>query len=241
MKNITLLSCLLCAVTFLSCDGDLNCSPATGEVIEEELELDSFSKLSLEISGNVFITKGSDQRVTVTAQSSIVELLRQTSVTDNTWIIGDFDSCITTDEGIVINVTVPMLTAVSVSGSGNVVVQDSFSQNSVLLTASGSGSIDGRFETTNMECTVSGSGGISVEGTTQELEVSISGSGSVAAFALPSETCQAIVSGSGDASVNVRDVLDVLISGSGSVSYKGNPTINSTISGSGSVNNANPS
>jgi len=43
------------------------------------------------------------------------------------------------------------------------------------------------------------------------------------------------VSGSGDAQVNVSDVLDAEISGSGTIVYKGDPQVNAHVSGSGSI------
>ena len=52
---------------------------------------------------------------------------------------------------------------------------------------------------------------------------------------LTSKTVKARISGSGDASVMVTDMLDVAISGSGSVTYSGNPQVTQEISGSGKL------
>ena len=238
MKNLTSTLILSAAMILQACDGDNNCNPATGEVMGEELLLDPFNQISLEIAATVYVSKGDERQVMVQAQRSIVDLLSQTFVTNDTWSIG-FDECVNTSEEIIIFVTIPALAEVSVSGSGGVVVQDTFIQDDVSLMTSGSGSIQGQFETNSLGCVVSGSGGIIVSGTAQSADLSISGSGSVQAFDLLATACEVSVSGSGSASVNVSSRLDVRISGSGSVRYRGNPDITSNISGSGRLIDAN--
>ena len=52
---------------------------------------------------------------------------------------------------------------------------------------------------------------------------------------LAAKRAKVTVNGSGDATVNVSEELDVRISGSGDVSYIGSPKIKSQVSGSGSV------
>ncbi len=240
MKHLKLTIIIFTALAFQGCDddGDTNCSIATGEVIEEEFFLDPFTKVSLEISADVFVSKGDQQQVIVEAQSSIVDELLKTSVVDGYWDI-ELENCLNTTEGINIYVTIPNLEEVSISGSGDVVVQDTFSENSVSLRTSGSGSITGNFETTSIECTISGSGETTIIGTAQTSNITISGSGSVEAFEMLTIECDVSISGSGSANVNVSEFLEVSIAGSGNVRYKGNPSINSSISGSGRVIDAN--
>ena len=66
-------------------------------------------------------------------------------------------------------------------------------------------------------------------------DIDISGSGSYEALDLESKEAEIDLGGSGKASVNVLDDLDVTISGSGSVQYRGNPTVIQDIRGSGEV------
>lgn len=238
MKYFRLALLIFGVIAFQGCDEDNDCIPATGDVIQEELLLEPFTKVSLEISADVFIRQGDEQQVMVEAQSSIVDLLLQTSVANDDWTIR-LDECVNTNEGINIFITIPALDDVSISGSGNVVMEDRFTQNSVSLRTSGSGSIDGDFTTTNLECSISGSGGIMLAGSAQTADIGISGSGSVEAFEMSSYQCDVSISGSGSVNVSVTELLEVTIAGSGSVRYKGNPTIDSSISGSGRVIDAN--
>jgi hypothetical protein len=67
----------------------------------------------------------------------------------------------------------------------------------------------------------------------------ISGSGKIKAFDLPHNTCEAVISGSGDMYVNANDAINARISGSGTVYYINYPVIHTSISGSGGVVNRN--
>jgi len=227
---------LLIAIVLQACndDSESTCIVPSGEVVEEEFFLDPFSEVSLEIPADVFIREGEEQQVVVKAQSEIIEELLKTSVRNEVWDI-EFNQCFNLQQGISIYITIPDLKKISTSGSGNVVTEDIFVQDDVILTVSGSGSIEGSFEVTQIECVISGSGSIELEGSSQRAEHTVSGSGSIKSFEFTTNRSEVSISGSGSASISVTDFLDVIISGSGSVRYKGDPTIDSSISGSGSL------
>ena len=241
MKYFKLTLVLFGVIAFQGCDDEFSnddCLDATGAVMEEELNLDPFDQISLEIPADVFVRRGDEQQVTIEAQAAVIDQLVQTSVQSGLWDI-EFDRCINTDDGINIFITIPNLEQVNISGSGDVVIEDTFQEMDVTLITSGSGSIEGGFEANNIDSSISGSGSISLLGTAQTSVIRISGSGSVDAFELQTETCEVSISGSGSASVFVNDFLDVNIAGSGNVRYRGNPIIELSISGSGSLIDSN--
>lgn len=122
-----------------------------------------------------------------------------------------------------------------VSGSGNIVSSGLFTANAFEAKVSGSGKLTAKVASTTTSVKVSGSGDAILSGTSNGQTLSVSGSGRIDCLAMPTQTCSAKVSGSGNCKVDVATQLDVTISGSGDVSYKGNPTITQDISGSGKL------
>ena len=65
--------------------------------------------------------------------------------------------------------------------------------------------------------------------------LSIAGSCNIDAAALKAKRARVSISGSGGATVNATDALDVRIAGSGDLRYLGAPRLTQNVSGSGSV------
>lgn len=204
-----------------------------GPVVEQELDLDAFEKISLSISADVYIKQGAEQSIMVRGQENIIENLI-TEVQDKTWRVR-FDRPVRRSQSLKIYVTIPNLSAARVSGSGNIESENSWRSDSFYAGVSGSGNVQLMVETENLTSKISGSGNIKLGGSTKAYEVQITGSGNVKADELIAEQCKVRISGSGDARVDVKEQLDVRISGSGDVLYTGRPRVNSKISGSGSL------
>jgi hypothetical protein len=83
---------------------------------------------------------------------------------------------------------------------------------------------------------LTGSGNINLAGLVSQQNVEISGSGSYKAGDLDTQQTTAIISGSGNMTLWVKDSLNITISGSGTVDYYGNPRVNQKMTGSGSIN-----
>lgn len=145
---------------------------------------------------------------------------------------------------LTINVTVPDLNSVHLSGSGRIEVNDFTSQNDLEIDISGSGQIDlNAFSgAEKMYVDISGSGTVTAydEMTSlKKLNINISGSGGYKGFPVKSDECKINVSGSGTCQVSVRNTLEVSIGGSGVVYYRGNPSITSHTNRAGSIVDAN--
>ena len=205
-----------------------------GPMVEKTLDLASFNAVKLSVSADVILTQGSSQSVKVKGQQNIVDLL-ETEVKEKGWRI-KFSKNVKKHEGLTVYITLPELTKLKVSGSGNAKTTNQFSTNSDFQVAvSGSGDIEADIKAKEIKGAISGSGDIELKGSTDKLAISISGSGDFDASALSSNSCAVKISGSGDCSVDVSQELNVSIAGSGDVSYKGNPSVKSKIVGSGDV------
>ena len=159
-------------------------------------------------------------------------------------------------EPLVVDLTLPALSAIRIDGSGDSSV-NGFSGDEIEVQLNGSGSVrfNGRFRTAKVglsgsgdldvnggaamdrvETRLMGSGRITVVGTARELDASTTGSGHLDAEHLRAEEVTVSQAGSGDSAVQARSKVKVSLSGSGDVEVYGNPAERSTSrAGSGSV------
>ncbi len=206
-----------------------------GPRVEKDLQIDNFDGIRLTISANVYLTPGRSQSVRVSAQQNIIDLL-ETDVDGGVWKI-------TTEENlrkhsqIKIYITVPEMTYVRLSGSGDIYTEGTFDNtgNEVELGVSGSGNLEFNTNARSVEASISGSGDVELGGTTDDISLGISGSGDIDAIDMTARNCQVRVSGSGNVKVHATQELNVRVSGSGDVYYRGKPNVQSRISGSGDL------
>jgi hypothetical protein len=212
MKNVilTALVCLLCSVTILYAQK------------RETRKVDSFTKISFRFPGKVYLTQGSPQKVEVEGSKEVLEEL-ETEVESGRLVIGRpgkwMDWNWDDDDRVTVYITVPNIEALSVSGSGDMLGQNTINAENLNLNVSGSGSLFLDIEAKgDVEADVSGSGDIELKGKCRRFDSDVSGSGKV------------------DLNVAITERADFGVSGSGKIYAKGSaPTVEANISGSGKV------
>ena len=220
------------------CNKDNGRVIGSGPIVSQEFNMSEITGVQLSIDGNVYLTEGDTQLVRIEAQQNIIDNIRK-SVSAGHWDIG-FLKDVAEHDNINIYITTSMLELASISGSGNIECQGSFTDSTnVSLGISGSGNIVMGLLADRIISTISGSGNIILTGEANEHAVTISGSGNMNAFGLKTLRTDVTISGTGNCQVFATEDLNVIISGSGNVYYKGYPSIDVTISGSGSLINSN--
>ena len=145
------------------------------------------------------------------------------------WDWSDFDST-------TIEVTMPRLTRVSLTGSGDVSIDrvkgDSFS--ALIEGFGGSISVD-ELEVDQAEFTINGPGDIVAAGTARAARMTINGPGEVQAGELRSQTAAIEVNGPGDVELAVEREADISVQGPGEVDIDGPARCSISTSGPGSV------
>jgi Putative auto-transporter adhesin, head GIN domain len=170
----------------------------------------AFSSLDLTGSNNVTVIVGRPQSVVVHAGSNLINHVT-TGVTAGTLVIGD-----TASGPVSVDVRVPSLTALTLSGSGQ-------------ISATG-------ISTPQLTVTVYGSGLLSAAGTATRLDVTINGSGQAKLSQLTARDVYAVINGSGLIQVTATTSLDAAVPGSGAIIYGGNPPqVTASVTGSGTV------
>ncbi len=160
----------------------------------------SFSKLDIAGAGDVDVEVGPTQAVSVTADDNILPII-ETVVSGDTLSIGS-EGSYNTKLGVKVNITVPALDGVSVSGSGNFHVKG--------------------VKARNMDVGITGSGDITIIGGVDQLTGQITGSGNLHGGDLTAKRVHVTVTGSGNANVLATEELDASVTGSGDVRYSGN-------------------
>ncbi|HJW29425.1 MAG TPA: head GIN domain-containing protein, partial [Saprospiraceae bacterium] len=212
---------LLTASLFLQCKVDSQSwgtIKGEGDIVTKQIQLDPMHGVGLGISGELILTQGSVQQVTIEGQQNIIDNIKR-EVRDGFWSI-EYIKNVREAKDVRIRITVPNLDEIGLSGSGSITSTNQFSGLDKLeMDISGSGGIQFDMEAKSTELNLSGSGKADLKGTTGKFEINISGSGNVMADDLKSSGCEVAISGSGDASVQVNGDLEAAISGSGDVVY----------------------
>ncbi|MBL7113117.1 MAG: DUF2807 domain-containing protein [Bacteroidales bacterium] len=237
------LTALLFLITLNSCEyGPWGCLRGNGIMIEETRDLNTFSGVISEGDFDVTIIVDTVYQAVIEADENLMSFISTYIRGGNLVIDNSSRRCLRNSDGnpIYIELHVPFVDYISLTGSGVVYCQDLLYVDYIRAEVIGSGIIDLRYvDAISIDAILTGSGEIELWGICKEGDLNIPGSGVIKAFHLEQDICDANISGSGDMYVFVYDILDANISGSGNIFYKGNPRVSTRISGTGSIINSN--
>jgi hypothetical protein len=258
MKKITLTTCAILVMVLFS-------AKATAQSTETR-NLSGFTDIRFGVPGNLNIRIGSEFKVVLEGNTDFLSEI-ETNVSNGILSVRRKDTenrrrwrgSLFNNEKVTINITMPIISGLSVAGSGTAEVFDSFNTGSLNFTVSGSGqiivndvsceklscsvsgsgniiinSVSGK----DLTCRISGSGNITAKGSGSfnKADIGISGSGNYTGESLKLEAANISIAGSGNCNCNVINSLEARVSGSGNVIYTGNPPkIDSRTTGSGRV------
>jgi len=236
-KFLILCSLMVLATVVFAC-GSPPIVRGSGDLVTESREVSNFDRVDLSGAGEVRITQGASESLTVETDDNIMQYV-STQVRGGTLVIGLDTQGLqaVTATKLLFTLNLVNLEGVSISGSGSVLA-DAIDTDTLEVDVSGSGDL--RIDSLTAGKTdvqISGSGEVELAGESPDQDVRISGSGKYHGKDLQGESVRANVSGSGNATVWVTGSLDASVSGSGSVDYYGDPPmVNSSESGSGTIN-----
>lgn len=221
MKNL-IVPILVGCLFLISCnDDDDLCLTGSGTVVDYELTLSSFDQIGLNGPVNLRYRQGPVQRVIVYAEPELFGPMEY-KVRNGTLEIGYKNNvrCFNTNFGVWIDVTVPELTDIALSGQG--IIES-----------------DGTIEQDIISIDISGDAEINLEGEVIDQNIVVSGQVVANNFDLASENTRIVISGSADMDVACSESLDIDLSGTAVISYLGFPQIDQKVSGSLELINAN--
>lgn len=192
----------------------------------ETRDVSAFTKISFRSPGTVYVKQGSPQKIEIEGSAETLEKIK-TKVEDGKLSIGPEEKwnnwSWSDDSKVTVYVTMPTIETLSVSGSGDMIVQTKITGNNLKLNVSGSGSLQADMDVTgDVDVDVSGSGDMNLKGKCKSFTSDLSGSGSIKLNAA------------------IAGLADFDISGSGEVEASGSSqTVKAEITGSGKVLAAN--
>jgi hypothetical protein len=206
---------------------------------KETRNVKDFTKVSFGVSGDLFIKIGPEFHLSIEGDKSDLNEI-ETVVSGDRLVIKkeNWRFSLRNDERVIIDLTMPEIEGVGVSGSGKAEIMDPVESDRLSLNVSGSGKlVTDDLNVDNLDCGISGSGDIILGsgGSVDSGEISISGSGGFSGEGVEIDHLVVSISGSGNCRCKAGDSLEAHVSGSGNVTYIGNPKVNSRVSGSGHV------
>jgi hypothetical protein len=255
-RNFTLFLIVLFFLPSLACGSfTTNSVMGSGEIVTQEIDIESFDRVTLEGFGSVFITQGQTEELSVETDNNLISLL-DIRVRGRELKLGlkrGYD--IRPTRAVSFHLTVRELSAIELSGSGDFYV-DSLQADHLAVSVQGSGNIDiqsltaddlaiglngsgnitiGKLDVKTVATSLQGSGNIQLEGKTEAEDVKVGGSGNYLAGDLAATTANISIPGSADVTVWASEVLSVQVDGSGDIRYYGQPRIDQSGSGSGNL------
>lgn len=186
-----------------------------GDKQTQTRSVDPFEAIAIEGSVDVDAKVGSALSVEVEADGKIIDKV-ETRVHNGTLHVSLERGVHVNTGRMLVRVTVPSLTSVAVSGSGDAMVEG--------------------IEAESFAIAVSGSGDVEAGGEAKSVTVTVSGSGDVGARALEAEDANVVIRGSGDITVTATETAKGAIQGSGDVTVHGGADCSIAVAGSGDVN-----
>lgn len=204
-----------------------------GHPTTQRREVSEFDGIDLRGAADVSVRVGGERSVAVVVDGNLQPHLR-TEVRGRTLVI-DSDVSLRSRTEPRVEVTVPALRRVAISGAGDVVVEGG--SGPLQLAIEGAGEVRWKGEATVLRATIEGAGELGLEGRAERLEVSVEGSGDVDARRLRAKDVAASVEGSGDVDVTVDGgTLTASVSGSGDIHWSGEAKVErASVTGSGEI------
>ncbi len=222
-----------------------------GPEVTRTISLDQFRALEISVSTDIEYIPSDTFSVTVTAgekvfdrlsfdvADSVLRISNKKNKGDVIWIMRN--DCFDVKK---IVVRAPLLTSVSISGSGTFESHNTLRAQQLTLAIAGSGEMNiDNIAADKVETNIAGSGEINIDNIeASTFKTSIAGSGEMAAGLTRVATIDAEIAGSGECTMKLRDCGSVtaFINGSGDMTLTGNAqSLSPSIAGSGNINTDN--
>lgn len=231
------LSALAVAAPAAYAGWNVGMTQGSGNIKTESRAIGHFTGVSMGLPGSVDLRIGSTEGITIETDDNLMPLI-ETVVENGVLEIRTSKRNIGIQpRRLKIVVNAKSVDRLALGGSGTI-DGDVLRGAKVSVDLGGSGEIHLKgVESDALSVDLGGSGNLKIAGgNANKVSLSIAGSGDVDLGKLKAARASANIAGSGNATVSVRDTLDVNIVGSGDVNYYGDPRVSKSVMGSGSAN-----
>ena len=209
MKRAIQLSSLSLFALLLALGG-ANADPQASE----PRSVPAFQAVELAGTLEVDVTVGKAQTVQVSGEADL--LAKVTTVVKDGVLVVDTERNMKRRHHLHVSVTVPALSSVALSGTGEMKIAGIANQSFAM--------------------SLPGTGELSVTGSTSSLRVVVDGTGQISAKDLAARSAKVEVNGTGSATLRVTESLEANVTGTGSIDVHGKPArVKKSVSGVGSI------
>jgi hypothetical protein len=236
LLSIVVLILAAAACNFGPINTNTNLIVPSSNVITEERPVSGFSGIDMRTFGQVLISQGDTESLTVQGSDNIVPLVK-TYVRGNTLVIEMEEEInftnINEDNVLTFTIAVKDLSSLVISGLGNIEMA-SLTTPKLDIVMSGAGQVVlDKLMADNLEVEVSGLGNVEIAGEVPTARIEIPGAGNVKAPDLKIQSATVKIDGLGNATLWVTDSLTGTINGAGNVEYYGDPATDTQSTGLG--------
>ncbi len=208
-----------------------------GAVRTEERKLGGFASIEMSGGGELRISRGAAYRVAITLDGNLLPEYRA-EVVRGRLVLGFKPGVPGGVSGItrlVVEVTMPELEALSLSGAVGAHLIDAFSGRALRIGLSGASSVLGRIDCARLALDASGGSRAELSGKAVSLDASISGASELRAKDLAAATAHVRVSGASRAELRAEESVDAEASGASTIRYYGTARLSARSSGASVV------
>lgn len=236
IKSLFLLSTLSITLFLFNSCKSFDSGPKTSK----SFPISEFSKLNLEIVGEVNYEQSDHFYLEVNGGTNLIEALTVTNDNGQLMIkLKDKDHFSGNKNDLEFRIGSPNLEKINFNSVGTFLSKNEFKGDELTIVNNGVGEVkmtDCNVE--NFNLVSNGVGTIKIKGSTSSTYINSQGVGDIDCSQFKSETAIIECSGIGNISVYAQNHIKVNLSGIGSVKYYGNPKeVNSNVSGLGSIKN----
>ena len=212
----------------------------SGRLRTEARQVSSFQAVEMDAVGYLRISQGKAWSLKVTLDDNLQEFY-EARVSAGVLHLGFRPGAtVRTPPRLVVDLTLPALERLSLSGACEAEIEGGFAGPSLELGISGAGRIAGRLEYRNLALGLSGSGRLVLTGSAGELSVKASGAGDIDTAGLRALRVKAELSGAVRLVVRAAESLDLAASGASDVVYLGDPRVSKKLSGTSRLRRSGP-
>jgi len=205
----------------------------SGKVVTEERAVSGFDRVSLTGAGDVIVTQGEREALTVETDDNLMPYLK-TEVKNGTLTLGFTEEGrrvnLRPSKGIKFHLQVKELSGLELLGAGDLKAA-SLDADRLEILLTGAGNVEvAALKAKVLVVHLNGAGNVELTGRVAEQDIALNGAGDYAAGELESQVVNVRLNGAGNATVWASDTLDARIPGVGQVRYYGDPQVTKSVS-----------
>jgi len=219
--KFTIITAFFLFILLSACNNESLCIKGDGQIVEFDLSLDDFTKISLSGPIDLKIIQSDTPSLKIQAERQLMDVLAY-QVRNNELEIG-FERnirCLNSSKGVLVVATISDLSQIRTDGSSDIFSEGNINLDELIINSHGEANVELSGFVANQ--VLVGDGKLDVRN-----------------FNLLTNLTEIEISGLGHFDINCSSELTIDVNGAATVNYKGTPSISQKVNGSLDLNNAN--